>query len=308
MKKVLIDNNVTEFYKKQLESVSDEYVFTYDRNDTDIEIIVGDCQPSECKNYPKLKLILSTWVGYDAFIKKGVLPDNCIFCNAVDAHTEEVAEHMFATLLSMEKRLHSYRDNQSNLKWHDEGGVKSIRDLTVVVLGLGNIGKYLAQLCKDLGMHVIGVKRDISVKPSCVDELYTLDNLDEILPRVDAVLNVLPSTPLTKHLFTIDKFKLMKEDALLINGGRGDLIDTNVLIEVLEKKIIRGIGQDVFEKEPIPEDSKLWKLDNLVITPHVAGFFHLEKDRKKWIEICQENLRRYINNEKLINVVEEREK
>lgn len=308
MKKVLIDNKVTDSQKKQFESVSSDYVVTYDREDKDVEIIVGDVAPARCKEYPKLELLLSTWVGYDGFIKKGILPDNCILCNAVDAHTEEVAEHMFATLISMEKKLHYYRDNQSSNKWHDEGGVKSIRDLTVVILGLGNIGKYLAGLCKDLGMHVIGVKRDISTKPEYIDELYTLDDLDSLLPRVDAVLNVLPSTELTRHLFTLDRFKLMKPDALLINAGRGDLIDTNVLIEVLENRIIRGIGQDVFEKEPIPEDSKLWKLDNLVITPHVAGFFHLDKDRQKWVDMCCDNLRRYASGEKLLHVVEEREK
>ena len=308
MKKVLIDNNVTEAQKKQFESISDQYIITYDKEDKDVEIIVGDCPPAKCQNYPKLELLLSTWVGYDGFIKKGILPENCILCNAVDAHTEEVAEHMFAMLLSMEKKLHTYRDNQASAKWHDESTVKSIRDLTVVVLGLGNIGKYLANLCKDLGMYVIGVKRDLTDKPSYVDELYSLDKLDEILPRVDAVLNVLPSTPATKHLFSMDKFKLMKRDALLINGGRGDLIDTDVLIEVLEKKVIRGVGQDVFEKEPIPKDSKLWKLDNLLITPHVAGFFHLDKDRQKWVDICCDNLRRYINNEELNNVVTEREK
>lgn len=308
MKKVLIDNSVTESQKKQFESISSEYEITYDKDDTSVNIIVGDCPPARCKNYPNLELLLSTWVGYDGFIKKDVLPQNCILCNAVDAHTEEVAEHMFSLLVSMEKNLHLYRDNQANDSWKDLGTVKSIRDLSVVVLGLGNIGKYLAKLCKDIGMHVIGVKRDLSIKPEYVDELYTLDELDNILPRVDAVLNVLPSTPLTKHLFSLDRFKLMKKDALLINAGRGDLIDTDVLIEVLENKIIRGIGQDVFEKEPIDKDSKLWKLDNLVITPHIAGFFHLDKDRQKWVDMCVDNLRRYINNEELKNVVTEREK
>ena len=308
MKKVLIDNKVTDSQKKQFESISDEYVITYDKEDKDVSIIVGDVAPARCKEYPNLELLLSTWVGYDGFIKKGILPDNCILCNAVDAHTEEVAEHMFSLLISMEKNLPYYRDNQANNSWKDLGTVKSIRDLCVVVLGLGNIGKYLAKLCKDIGMHVIGVKRDVSVKPDYVDELYTLDELDNILPRVDAVLNVLPSTALTKHLFSLDKFKLMKKDALLINAGRGDLIDTDVLIEALENKIIRGIGQDVFEKEPIDENSKLWGIENLVITPHIAGFFHLDKDRQKWVDMCVDNLKRYINGEELNNVVTEREK
>lgn len=307
MKKVIINEYLTDSQKKQFESVSNEYVISYE-DDLNAEILVGNYAPAKCKEYKNLELMLSTWVGYDAFIKKGVLPEKAQFVKGYDCHTEEVAEHMFSTLISMEKKLHIYRDNQKDLKWHDEGRVKSIKDLQVVILGLGNIGKYLAKMCKDLGMYVIGIKRDLSNKPEYVDELYNLDKLDEILPRVDAVLNALPSTAETKHLFTLDKFNLMKKDALLINAGRGDLIETDVLCEVLEKRIIRGIGQDVFEKEPIPEDSKLWSYDNLVITPHVAGFFHLDKDRQKWVDMCCENLRRYANGEKLLHVVEEREK
>lgn len=307
MKKVVVNEYLTPKQKIQFESVSDQYVISYDDSELDAEILVGNYAPAKCKDYKNLELMLSTWAGYDAFIKKGVLPEKALFVNGYDCHTEEVAEHMFATLVSMDKNLHYYRDNQLDSIWHDEGGVKSIRDLRVLILGLGNIGKYLAKMCKDIGMYVIGIKRDISIKPEYVDELYTLDKIDELLPKADAVLNVLPSSAETKHLFTLERFKLMRSDALLINAGRGDLIDTDTLYEVLDKRIIRGIGQDVFEKEPILEDSKLWGLENLVITPHVAGFFHLDKDRQKWVDMCCENLRRYANGEELLHLVKERE-
>lgn len=307
MKKLLVNEKLTEEQIKQFESFSDSFEVTFDLNEKDAEILVGKFSPAQCKEYPNLELLLTTAVGYDNYIKKGVLPENTILCNAVDAHTEEVAEHVFATMVSMTKNLHLYRDVQKKHLWYDEGVTKSICDLTVVILGLGNIGKYLAQMCKRQGMYVIGVKRNLNDKPDYVDELYNLDKLDEILPRVDAVLSVLPSTKETFHIFTKERFELMKKDAILVNAGRGDLIDTKVLIDVLENKIIKGVGQDVFEKEPIPEDSKLWDLDNLLITPHVAGFFHLDKNRQKWVDICCANLRRYANNEPLENVVLERE-
>lgn len=307
MLKVIVNEKISAEQKNQFESVSNDLMITYDENNFDADILIGNFSPLKCKNYPNMKLMISTWAGVDAFIKKGVLKDDVVLCSGADSHNEEVAEHMFSLLVAMEKNLHLYRDNQKKSLWQDEGKVKSISELNVLVLGLGKIGMCLAKILKNNGMHVIGIKRKMIEKPDFVDELYTIDSLDELLPRVDAVLNILPSTNETKHLFTVDRFKKMKSDAILINAGRGDLIDTNVLIEVLDKRLIKGIGQDVFENEPLDKESKLWGYDNLWITPHVAGFFHLDKCRQKWVDMACENLRRYLNNEELINLVKERE-
>lgn len=307
MLKVIVNEKLNDDQKRQFESISTDYKICYDENNFDADILIGNFAPAKCKAYPNMKLMISTWAGVDAFIKKGILKDNVVLCSGANSHNEEVAEHMFSLLVAMQKNLHLYRDNQKKALWHDEGKVKSINELSVLVLGLGKIGMCLAKLLKDNGMHVIAIKRKMIDKPEFVDELYTIDSLDKILPRVDAVLNILPSTKETKHLFTLDKFKLMKNDSILINAGRGDLIDTNVLIEVLDKKMIKGIGQDVFENEPLDPNSKLWSFDNLWITPHVGGFFHLDKCRQKWVDMACENLRRYLKCEKLINLVEERE-
>lgn len=307
MKKVLLNVKLTDDQLNKFKAVSDELVFTDDLNDLDVEIMIGDYKPQTLINYPNLKLLMSTSVGYDAYIKKGILNKQTVLCNAVDVHTEEVAEHMFALMIEMVKNLEIYRDNQAKHLWHDEGKVKSLSDLRVAVIGLGNIGKHVAKLCKALGMYVIGVKRQMIDKPDYIDELFLNSDLEKAVSDVDVVLSVLPGTKENVHLFTLDLFKKMKPDTILINAGRGNLIDTDVLYEVLDKKIIKAIGQDVFEKEPLPEDSKLWDLKNLVITPHMAGFFHLDKAREKYVDICAENLRRYLNNEELLNVVSERE-
>lgn len=307
MKKVLVQPELNEKQKQQFLALNDKYEIVFGDNDKDAEILVGDFNPANVKNFKNLELYISTWVGYDAFIKKGVLNDNTILVNAVDVHTEEVAEHMFAQMLMMVKKLHLYKDDQAMHKWTDEGKVKSISELTVTILGLGNIGNHLAKLCKAVGMYVIGVKRTINQKPDYIDELLPIDKLDEILPRVDVVLSVLPGTEATKHLFTLDRFKLMKKDAILINAGRGNLIETNTLCDALNQKIIAGVGQDVFEKEPIDVDSRLWDTKTLTITPHVAGFFHLDIARQKFVDLAIDNLIRYNDNKPLIHVVEERE-
>lgn len=307
MKKVILNVKFTDEQIRKFKAVSDELVFTNDINEKDAEILIGDYKPSTLKEYPNLRLLMSTSVGYDAYIKKGILNDNVTLCNAVDVHSAEVAEHLFALMIDMVKNLHLYRDNQTNHLWHDEGGIKSISDLKVTIVGLGNIGKYLARLCKALGMYVIGVKRTMIDKPDYVDELYLNNDLDKAISDVDVIFSILPGTKENVHLFTMDKFKKMNPDTIFINGGRGNLIDSDVLYDVLDQKIIKGIGQDVFEVEPLPEDSKLWDLKNLVITPHMAGFFHLDKARESFVDMCIDNLKLYLNNEELKNVVSERE-
>ena len=309
MIKVFVNVEFSDEQKKKLEAVSNEYQFIYDKNEDiyDSEIIVGNYPANELKNFNNLKLILLTAVGYDAFIKKGVLNDNTILCNAVDVHSREVAEHTLALILQLVKNLHLYKNNQSKHLWRDEGTVKSVAGLRVAIIGFGDIGNALAKLLKGLGMYIIGVKRKMIEKPDYIDELHTNEDMDEVISNVDVVVSILPGTKENYHLFTMDTFKKMKSDTVLVNCGRGNLYDTEVLYEVLDKKIIRAAAADVFEVEPLPEDSKLYDLDNFVVTPHIAGFFHLDSAKEDFLNLICDNLKRYINNEELRYVVKERE-
>jgi len=219
-------------------------------------------------------------------------------------HSKEVAEHAFAMMNMMIKELYLYRDNQKNHEWKDEGKVKELTKLKACIVGLGDIGKQLAILLKNLGVYVIGVKRRMIDKPEYVDELYIDKDLEKAISNVDVVFTILPGSPENVHLLNVETFKKMKEDTILINVGRGNLYSEEVLKEVLDNKIIKAIGMDVFEKEPIEKDSDLWNYPNLVITPHVAGFFHLDSAFEQYLDLVEENLRRYINNETLLNIVE----
>ena len=156
-------------------------------------------------------------------------------------------------------------------------------------------------------MYIIGVKRKMIEKPDYIDELHTNEDMDEVISNVDVVVSILPGTKENYHLFTMDTFKKMKSDTVLVNCGRGNLYDTEVLYEVLDKKIIRAAAADVFEVEPLPEDSKLYDLDNFVVTPHIAGFFHFDSAKEDFLNLICDNLKRYINNEELRYVVKERE-
>ena len=144
-------------------------------------------------------------------------------------------------------------------------------------------------------------------KPDYVDELYTDKDLIKAVSSVDAVISVLPGTKETTNMFTLDVFKAMDKETIFVNAGRGTIYTEDTLCEVLDNNIIRAIGLDVFEKEPLDPNNRLWQYKNVLITPHVAGFFHLESAREDFVELVVENLKRYINNEELKYIVKERE-
>ena len=310
MKKVFVNVKFNDEQKKKLESVSNNYQFIYDKSNDiyDSEIIVGNYPANDLKNFKNLELLLLTAVGYDAFIKKGVLNDSTILCNAVDIHSREVAEHTLALLIELVKKLNLYKNNQTNRLWHDEGIVKSYSGLRVAIIGFGDIGNCLAKMLKGLGMYVIGVKRKMIEKPDYIDELHTNKDMDEVISDVDAVVSLLPGTAENVHLFTMDTFKKMKPDTVFVNCGRGNLYEEEVLYEVLKNKVIAAAAADVFEVEPLPENSKLYELDNFVVTPHVAGFFHLDSALDDYLNLICDNLKRYDKGEELRYVVTEREK
>ncbi|MBR4460980.1 MAG: D-2-hydroxyacid dehydrogenase [Erysipelotrichaceae bacterium] len=282
-------------------------IFFQDKPDEETKIIIGSYRAEKLKEYPSLKWIQLSAVGYDRYIAKGILKEGVLLTNAVGVHTQEVAEHIFAVMLMMIKNEQLYRDNQHEHLWRDEGKVKSFGDLKVTIIGFGSIGNCLARMCKALNMRVTGVKRKPIEKPEYLDELYLNDELNQAISDADVVVSVLPGNKENEHLFDLDTFKAMREDSIFINAGRGNLYSEEVLTEVLDKKIIKAVSTDVFAKEPLPPESKLWDYPNLFITPHAAGNFHLKIAHEKFVELTEENLRRYISHEELKYLVTERE-
>ena len=306
MKKVYVTMKFDEDQKEKLANLFPQYEFIYEE-DPDVEIIIGNYKPEELKKFKKLKWIQTSAVGVNNYIKDGNIPDGVILTNAVDVHSKEVAEHIFAVIISMTRKLHLYRDNQRKHEWKDMGGVKEITNLKVCIVGFGDIGKQLALLLKGLGIYVIGVKRTINEKPDYVDELYTNKDLDKAISDADYVVSVLPGNKANEHIFTTETFKQMRKDSIFINAGRGNLYTEETLKEVLDKRIIAGISSDVFESEPLSKDSPLWDYDNFVITPHIAGSYRLRSAKDRLLDLVIENLNRYQSGEELLHIVKERE-
>jgi phosphoglycerate dehydrogenase-like enzyme len=305
---VVIPLNEDEKERLQSKMPEAEYVYLPSAEITeelvkDSDIIIGNVPPQYIKGTKKLKWLQLNSAGTDGYCEKGVIPEGAYLTNATGAYGLAISEHMLGMLLEIKKKLNLYYINQKKHIWKDEGNVTSIEGSTALVVGLGDIGGDFARKMKALGSYTIGVKRTIGEKPEYIDELYTMEALDTLLPRADIVALSLPGTKDTYHLFNKDKFKLMRKDAIILNVGRGSAICTEDLCDALENGMIRGAGLDVTDPEPLPADHRLWDVPGVVITPHISGFFHLQETLSRIVNISIDNFEHFIKQEKLKNIV-----
>lgn len=267
------------------------------------EIIFGTLPPEMLKKAENLQWVHLNSAGADVYTRPGALDAQIALTNSVGAYGLTVSEHMLAMLFCMNRRFPEYVRNQEKNLWQSMGRVRSVEGAAILVLGLGNIGGDFARKVKALGAYTMGTKRTIGPLPEYMDELHTLAELDDLLPRADVVANCLPLTPETKGLFNEKRLLMMKKDALLINIGRGPSVDTDALLKVMNQGHLAGAALDVTDPEPLPADHPLWQQERVLITPHVAGFFHLPETKNRVVGIFCENLRRYLAGETMRNLV-----
>ena len=302
---------VKDEHKKTLEQHSQNNKFIYSSYDKvtqemvqEANVIIGNVDPFYLQEAKNLEWLQLNSAGADPYVKKGVLPEDVILTNATGSYGPSVAEHMLAVLFSLQKKLHLYRDNQNQCEWQDEGGIMSLYGGTLLIVGLGDIGLYFARLMKNFDYHIIGIKRRPGQVPQDIDELHTMNDLDKLLPEADVVLSVLPDSKATRNIFNKDRFEKMKNTAILLNAGRGSAVNTEDLCEALIQGQIYGAGLDVTDPEPLQTQHKLWNVENVIITPHVAGDFHHPATLYRIVDIVAGNLQRYLEGEQLMNIVD----
>ena len=237
----------------------------------------------------KLLQLSSSGVAPD-YLKIRDLSPGAVLCSSSGAFGRAISEHMLGVLLMLLKRLHEYRDDQATAEWKDRGHVRSIRDMTVLVIGAGSIGTDFARLVKLLGAYTVGVRRTRGDKDPAYDEMHTFEELDELLPRADVTALSVPETPQTIGLMDARRFGLMKAGSYLLNVGRGSVLDQDALLSALRQGRLAGAGIDVTVPEPLPRDHPLWKEKNLILTPHISGFFHLKHTHDSIVSIACHNL------------------
>ena len=265
----------------------------------EIEMIaVSNYRAGEALQYPNLKLVQKVGAGVNSILADDSLPGPIQVARIkTDTPGHEIAEYSLACVLQEQRHLRVYSDNQSRWRWQALPP-RQAGETTVAVLGLGLIGSITARRFVDNRFKVIGWSRTEKVLDG-VECFFGEDQFPAVLEAADYVVAVLPSTPETSNLFNQEVFALMKPAAVIINCGRGDLINEVDLVQALDEGILGAAILDVMQIEPLPVNSPMWRHPKIVLTPHVSGW-HLGDG----IKDIAENLRRLDSGEKLLNLID----
>ena len=226
--------------------------------------------------------------------------DNVVVTTSSGVHAGPLAEFALFGLLAFAKDLPTLLADQRERHWPPgQQPVGELRDRTLLIVGLGEIGTETARLAQAFGMHVLAVKRDASGAAPHVDELHPADELPALVGRADGIVITLPLTDATRGLLDADTLAAVKPGAVLVNVGRGAVVDEAALAERLQDGTLAGAALDVFAEEPLPTDSPLWGLDNVIVSPHNVALVDAEEARI--VDLFCDNLRRRLAGEPLRN-------
>ena len=269
-------------------------------------LIIGEPRNEDFAHCERLELMQSPSSGVNGYVQGGCFPQNAILCSSTGQYGNVLAEHMLAMTLSLCRRLPQYHRQQQDHIWALQKYDKQLEESTVLILGAGDIGTTLARWLRPMVGKIVGMCRVARDYPHCYDRMITPDRLEEELPHADIVLCALPHTPETVGLLNRQRLALMKRDAVLVNGGRGSLIDQEALCELLQAGHFWGVGLEVTDPEPLPPEHPLWDQPRLIITPHAAGNSFgpgSPLERKIWNHMIQ-NVTAYLHGKPLKNQID----
>ncbi|MGH3322519.1 MAG: D-2-hydroxyacid dehydrogenase [Streptosporangiaceae bacterium] len=252
----------------------------------------------------RLRWVQATAAGAGEQIREADLSaperDRVCVTSAAGIHAGPLAEFALLGILTFTKDLPRLRRYQRERRW-DHSPVRELRGSTLLVLGVGGIGLEVARLARSFGMYVLGVKRVPDAAP-CVDEMHTVDALPDLAPRADAVVCTLPITEETRGVVSAEVIAALPPHCVFVNVGRGRVVDESALTEALASGRLAGAALDVFATEPLPAESPLWELDNVVVSSHTAALSPHENTRI--VDLFIDNLRRYVLGKPLRNRVD----
>jgi phosphoglycerate dehydrogenase-like enzyme len=264
---------------------------------------MGSAIPQEIFRQPgSLRWVNLFHAGADNLLCPELIESDIVVTSAKGAHVIPIAEHVFAFMLAHVKQLARHRDAQLRRSW-ERKQLEELHGKTLCVVGLGNIGAEIARRADCFGMRVVGTRRTVAPLPG-VERVESPVRLRDLLPEADYVVLTLPYTAETTGMIGAQELAIMKSGAVLINVGRGQVVDQEALVEALKSGHLGGAGLDATDPEPLPPDSELWLLPNVTITPHNSGWSRYTRDRS--VTMFCDNLRRYLRGEPLRQVVDKR--
>lgn len=245
----------------------------------------------------RLQWVQSTFAGVEPLCIDGLRRDY-LLTGVKNIFGSMMSEYVFGHILARERHLLATRRNQEEKVWISIP-YRSLSNLTMGIIGLGSIGRHVAATANHFGMRVLGMKRTPGVV-EFTEHVYIEHERDDFLPQLDYLVSILPDTPQTRRFLRLEDFQKMKPSAVLINIGRGTVIERGALIKALEQEYITGAILDVFEEEPLPLENPLWQMPQVTITPHNAAVSFPEKI----VEIFCDNYQRFIDHRSLKYIID----
>ncbi len=309
--------NLPEHRVNDLPRLFPEITVAYPKKESDLLAEIKDAdiffgyrlEPAHIAEAHRLKWIHVPAANVSQYMTNDFASRKILLTNSRAMHATPVAEHIIGCMIVFSRKFMETWDHQQRGHYGAfeliNGGypLSELRGKTIYVIGLGGIGKETARLAKAFGMNVLASRKKSTKAEENVDELFDAGNFREGLRQADYVVLSLPLTSESRGLIGERELSLLKPECVLINVARSGVLDTNALVKYLRENRIRGASLDVFDEEPLPENSEIFSVPNLFLTPHVSGVAAQEHwDRMFWL--FQENLRRFLSGKTLLNVVD----
>jgi phosphoglycerate dehydrogenase-like enzyme len=271
----------------------------------DAEVLLARCTPRIIREAKNLRWLQDSRHGVDSCMVPEIHDKPFILTNAQHTSGPPMADHVIAMITMLARGLHYFHAAQLEGRWLDEPYAVPMLELsgkTLLVVGLGGVGIEVARRAHGLGMRVIAIRNSSRSGPDFVDYVGLSGELHELAARADVIVNALPLTGETRGLYDRDFFDAAKRGTYFISVGRGESTVTAELVAALKDGRVSAAGLDVTDPEPLPAGHELYTLPNVIITPHAAA----ETDQGRWRRwlVIRENLRRYVNGERMLNVVD----
>ena len=268
-----------------------------------VEVLAGVQSDLDPASMPHLRWMQTGGAGNDWLLRAPEIANSdVVLTNGSGVAAIPIAEHVLTLMFTLSRNFHGFAKAQRDHEWYRGGHLGEVDGSTMGIIGLGAIGEKTAEKAQGLNMRVLGLRRDPTRASPHVDRMLGPDGLFDLLESSDWVVLASALTPETRGLIGEPELKAMKDTACLINIARGQIVQEEILVRALREGWIAGAGLDVFAQEPLPSDSPLWDMPNVVITSHRSGSTPHYNDRL--VEIFIENLRRYRAGEPMINVVD----
>ena len=308
MKKILLFGVLFD-YQAEIKAAAPEYEVIFVKTEEEAAVHLPEAEifvdwQRYLDNYELAGKTALKWVqlpsaGADKMPLASFKEHGVVITSTSGMHAMPITEYVFSMMLAFARELHVSMRNQQNHYWDSKsrakGGLSMLNGKTIGVLGAGAIGAGVAKMAAAFNMRVIGCRRSGEALPG-YEAMYSQAQLTEFLPQCDYVVNILPSTPETYHTMDDKAFDAMKPGAYYVSAGRGPTTSNDALMRALESGRLRGAGLDVTDPEPLNKESPLWDLENVIITPHNAGY---RPDNAECIlEVFLENLKSYLENGK----------